>query len=90
MGTVGKGLEIISYKEEMDDSLADARLEKKKKTIKKSCLKTILRELATTSSVQVGLGQRCRFHKNQPREGWLPSGKQKNKCREFFKELNLI
>ena len=45
MGTVGKGLEIISYKEEMDDSLADAHLEKKKKTIKNSCLKTILREL---------------------------------------------
>jgi len=54
----------------MADSLVDAHPEKKK-TIKKSCLKTILRELATTSSVQVGLGQRCsyrcRFHKNQSR-----------------------
>lgn len=37
---VGKGLEVISYKEEMADSLADAHLEKKK-IIKKSCLKTI-------------------------------------------------
>lgn len=36
---VDKGLEVISYKEEMADSLADAHLEKKK-TIK-SCLKTI-------------------------------------------------
>jgi len=54
----------------MADSLVDAHPEKKK-TIKKSCLNTILRELATTSSVQVGLGQRCsyrcRFHKNQSR-----------------------
>ena len=70
----------------------------KEKNYKEVLPKNYLREHATTSSVQVGLGghlgQRCScrggFHKNQSRERWSSSGKQKNKCREFLKELNLI